>query len=635
ILIISTISENNCLFRHASRNNVSLVRQILQIFLMLLLLFIHWKSEPFLQPSQNTSEYWSRSSYVITAILGIFVILQTDRYKRFIKNTKKRLDFSLNIYSPRLDFTKHIKRRVWQETWSSLILTSDQLKIPTGKVVAYSQSPHRPPYLLNFSGSVAERHVENLKIMKHIGLKHYTTSLAPLPISLEKLRIKIVNNFVGPDMYYAPEFLNRKIKTYFGKAYVVPFPFSLVMCYDDDDSVVVLTQEWEIRRYVEQNENKEVQRRRLVRQMIRSLEGKVIVGPCCEKDKNEFEIQEKGFFGNSGSEIHYHRGILQIQRNQRSKWRGQNMNSGFEVTITYSGKIKSSGSSRSGSSSLNEETPCHEATVGHNIIEIEPDFKMTSQLERLFTDNYETLSKGLDLVQAIMQQYRDYYKDEAMKKMETLSYGFFINIYDNPSIPLESLPALLMTTETNEKVRAIPETEYPALIYLYERMRIINLSRVHQWWYLFWEDLWRKNHQEIEDLRKYPQDFSPAYRTSLCYKPMIRLDLEEFLQKRGLWKNEGRDGFLHSGILNRIYLYLNNVVFGRNSKSKRRNSKGGVEETQRTWSIIKGNSIDSNEYMLREKDVKTIKDRMLIMKDFMLRRETKLSKTRPFFVLND
>ncbi|CAG8491759.1 5235_t:CDS:2 [Dentiscutata erythropus] len=649
ILLISTISEENCIFHSTHETtSISLARQSLQIFLMLMLLFIHWRSEPFLHHSQNISEYLSRSGYVIAAILGIFVVLkigdyyivsiilviinlligllvvwhlfkQTNGYKRFVKNMKKRLDFSLNIYSPKLDFSKHIKRRVWQETWTALILTSDQLKIPPGKVVAYSQSSHRPPYLLNFSGSVAERHVENLKIMKQIGIKKYTTSLAPLPISLEKLRLKIVNNFVGPDMYYAPEFLNINIKTYFGKAYVVPFPFSVVMCYDDDDSIVVLTQEWEIRRYVEQNENKEIQRRRLVRQMIRSLEGKIILGPCCAK------------------EVHYHRGLLQIRRNQRSKWRGQNMNSGFEIAITYSDRIKtgSTSSSRSDSSTLSEGTPFHEITVGHNIIGITADFQMTPQLERLFTDNYETLSKGLDLVQAIMQQYRDYYKDEAVKKMETLTYGFFINVFDNPSIPLESLPALLMATETNEKVRSIPETEYSSLIYLYERMRIINLSRVHQWWYLFWEDLWRKNHKEIEDLKKYPQDFSPSYRTSLCYRPMIRLELEEFLQKRGLWKNEGRDGFLHSGILNRIYLYLNNVVFGRNSGSKRKNNKGGVEEMPRTWSIVKGNSIDSNEYTLREKDVKTIKDRMLIMKDLVLRRETNLSRTRPFFVLKD
>ncbi|CAG8610899.1 10825_t:CDS:2, partial [Dentiscutata heterogama] len=572
ILLISTISEDNCIFRYAQETtSISLIRQSIQIFLMLLLLFIHWRSEPFLHPSQNISEYWSRSGYVIAAILGMFVVLkigdynivsiilviinlfigllvvwhlfkQTNGYKRFVKNMKKRLDFSLNIYSPKLDFSKHIKRRVWQETWTSLILTSDQLKIPPGKVIAYSQSSHRPPYLLNFSGSVAERHVENLKIMKQIGIKKYTTSLAPLPISLEKLRLKIVNNFVGPDMYYAPEFLNIKIKTHFGKAYVVPFPFSIVMCYDDDDSIVVLTQEWEIRRYVEQNENKEIQRRRLVRQMIRSLEGKIILGPCCAKgDRNESEIQEKGFFENSRSEVHYHRGLLQIRRNQRSKWRGHNMNSGFEITITYSDRIKSgsTSSTRSDSSTLSEGAPFHEITVGHNIIGITADFQMTPQLERLFTDNYETLSKGLDLVQAIMQQYRDHYKDEAVKKMETLTYGFYINVYDNPSIPLESLPALLMATETNEKVRSIPETEYSSLIYLYERMRIINLSRVHQWWYLFWEDLWRKNHKEIEDLKKYPQDFSPAYRTSLCYRPMIRLELEEFLQKRGLWKNEG------------------------------------------------------------------------------------------------
>ncbi|CAG8477969.1 13688_t:CDS:1, partial [Dentiscutata heterogama] len=67
----------------------------------------------------------------------------------------------------------------------------------------------------------------------------------------------------------------------------------------------------------------------------------------------------------------------------------------------------------------------------------------------------------------------------------------------------------------------------------------------------------------------------------------------------------------------------------------RKNNKGGAEEMPRTWSIVKGNSIDGNEYTLREKDVKTIKDRMLIMKDLVLRRETNLSRTRPFFVLKD
>ncbi|CAG8460586.1 482_t:CDS:2 [Dentiscutata heterogama] len=655
ILLVSLISKDNCIFRNTPRTRIESIRQGIQIVLMVLLFFIHWRNEPYLIATQNASEYWTRSGYVITVILGMIVVLkigpyqgisisiivinciigiavvwyilkETQPYQNFVKIIKKRLDFSINIYSPNLDFQKHIKRRIWQETWTTLFLTSERFKMEKDKIVAYSQSPYRPPYLLNFMGSVAERHVENLKIIRHIGIRRYTASLSPLPSSLVSLRTKILNNYVGPDMYYAPEFLNIKIKTCFGKAYVVPFPFSVVMCYDEDESVVVLTQEWEIQRYVDQNENKEVRRRKLVRQMIRALEGKVVIGPCRNKgDKNNnFEgynkVQKKFFGASSNSEVHYHRGLLQIRCNQLSTWNSHNMNSGFEVTITYTNEFNSS--------------PDHERTVGHDIIGITHDFQMTPQLERLFTDNYEIVSKGLDQIQSIMQKYRKYYRDEAIQKEETLSYGFFINIYDNPSIPLETLPTLLMTTETNPKVQEIPVTDYSTLIYLYERMRIVNLSRAHQWWYLFWEDLWRKNNQEIEELRKYAQDFSPAYRTSLCYRPMTRLELEKFLKNRGIWKNDGRNGFLHSGVLNRIYLYLNNVVFARQSSSKRK--IGEVEVVPRKWRITRGKIIDDyHEYnTLLGKIRRSVKERVF-MTNYLIRRKTKLSRTRSFFVLNE
>ncbi|CAG8460770.1 38883_t:CDS:2 [Gigaspora margarita] len=631
---VSLLSKDNCIFRNTPRARIESIRQAIQIVLMVLLFFIHWLNEPYLIAIQNTSEYWTRSGYVITAILTMLVILQigpyhgisisilivdcivliavgwyiikdTGPYQNFVKVIKKRLDFSINIYSPNLDFQKHIKRRIWQETWTTLFLTSEKFKMQKDKIVAYSQSPYRPPYLLNFMGSVAERHVENLKIIRHIGIRRYIASLSPLPSSLIALRSKILNNYVGPDMYYAPEFLNVKIKTCFGKAYIVPFPFSVVMCYDEDESVVVLTQEWEIQRYVDQNENKEVRRRRLVRQMIRALEGKVIIGPCRGKgNKNSnpegYEKAQKKFFGvSSNPEVHYHHGLLEIKRNQLSTWNNHNMNSGFEVTITYT----------------NEYNPStdHERRVGHDIIGITHDFQMTPQLERLFTDNYGIVTKGLDQINSIMQKYRQYYRDEAIQKEETMSYGFFINIYDNPSIPLETLPTLLMTTEINPQIQEIPATDYPTIIYLYERMRIVNLSRAHQWWYLFWEDLWRKNHQEIEELRKYAQDFSPMYRTSLCYRPMTRLELEKFLKIRGIWKNDGRNGFLHSGVLNRVYLYLNNVVFVRQSGSKRRNrSDGEILVEPRKWRITRGNLVDDyHEYnTLLGKIRRNVKERL-------------------------
>jgi hypothetical protein len=317
IAIIILLTNHNCVFRSYSGTNLALIRQSLTIILMVLLLVIHWHNKPFIYSSQNTSEYWSRAGYVVISVLGLVVVMsagsaqvigvlitvitcivavaviwyvlqENTRFRSFLKRMKKRLEFSINIYSPKLDFDKHIKKRIWQETWTTLFLTSEQFKMDEGAVVAFSTSNQRPPYLLSFSGTVAERHIENLKIISHIGIRQYTTSIAPLPGSLAKMRMRIVNDFVGPDMYYSPEIMNPFLKTYFGKAYVIPFPFSVVLVYDEDESVVTLTQEWEIERYVKQNSDPEIIRRRRIRYMIRALEGKLVLGPC-PNDKKEFE----------------------------------------------------------------------------------------------------------------------------------------------------------------------------------------------------------------------------------------------------------------------------------------------------------------------------------------------------------
>ena len=317
ILIIVLISKDNCVFRSYSGTTLATIRQLLQIVLMVLLLVNHWRHQPFLYESQNIGEYWSRAGYVVISVLGLFFVLsigsaqvsgilitvvtcvvtvvvifyvlqENTKFRHIVKIMKKRLDFSINIYSPKLDFDKHIKRRIWQETWTTLFLTSEQFKMDETAVVAFSTSHYRPPYLLNFNDTVAERHIENLKIIRHIGIRQYTASTAPLPGSLAKLRLRIVDDFVGPDMYYSPEIMNPALKTYFGKAYVIPFPFSVVLVYDEDESIATLTREWEIERYVKQNSDPEIIRRRRIRYMIRALEGKLVLGPC-PNDKKEFE----------------------------------------------------------------------------------------------------------------------------------------------------------------------------------------------------------------------------------------------------------------------------------------------------------------------------------------------------------
>jgi hypothetical protein len=79
----------------------------------------------------------------------------------------------------RLDLTPssiHLKRRIWQETVSTLLFTDPKTHIPKDQLMIYAQArdSEYPPYLLQFSGSPAERHAENIKVsprLTHVDLE--------------------------------------------------------------------------------------------------------------------------------------------------------------------------------------------------------------------------------------------------------------------------------------------------------------------------------------------------------------------------------------------------------------------------------------------------------------------------------
>lgn len=76
--------------------------------------------------------------------------------------------FRLFTYN-RLDISRHslhTKRRIWQESITTLFLTSPGCEIPKGQTMDFAQSRDSefPPFLLNFGGNPGERHVENLKV---------------------------------------------------------------------------------------------------------------------------------------------------------------------------------------------------------------------------------------------------------------------------------------------------------------------------------------------------------------------------------------------------------------------------------------------------------------------------------------
>jgi len=116
-----------------------------------------------------------------------FSIIGTQLLKRFVKRVQRRLDFSIDIFSPKLDIEKHISRRVWQETISTLYVpcsncelleidnliprrffTSPEFAMKPDTKLVYTKDSELAPYLLHFQGSTAERHAENLKVRSFI-----------------------------------------------------------------------------------------------------------------------------------------------------------------------------------------------------------------------------------------------------------------------------------------------------------------------------------------------------------------------------------------------------------------------------------------------------------------------------------
>ena len=61
-------------------------------------------------------------------------------------------------------------------------------------------------------------------------------------------------------------------------------------------------------------------------------------------------------------------------------------------------------------------------------------------------------------------------------------------------------------------------------------------------------------------------DFDPHYPTSIAYRPLPRAALESFLTQRGLFQKNGARDFIHSGVLNKLYFRLNQIVFRGSEK---------------------------------------------------------------------
>ena len=387
------------------------------------------------------------------------------------------------------------------------------------------------------------------QILRTIGLPVYREAVARLSDPrLRQLRETILEGLLGPDRYYDPVESITRIRSLFGRVDVVPFPFTVIFRYDDSPAHPLhLVTLHELELLVSQNSSPDVLAARRVRLALRALEGQVVFAP-------HTETVSLGSLFRPRAEVRgsYRQAVLRIERNSKFEWHGYNCSSGFNVRLEYSDgeAIQSDGRIRKG---LRLTRSAHKMGVF-------PDFQLSKPLAILSRQNRQIIEARRPLVEATLQAHTRYFAHQAVAKQHALSYSMLLSALLQRD--LESLARY-----ESRPVQQLAATHDLSVHRLEERWEYVSKSPGRAWWYLLWDDLWRRSRSEVN----LPEHrFSPHYSISICvsllfgvllnrvltpipqYHPMKRKDLESFLLDSKL--SVGASSFFHPGLLNRIYV---------------------------------------------------------------------------------
>jgi len=241
------------------------------------------------------------------------------------------------------------------------------------------------------------------------------------------------------------------------------------------------------------------------------------------------------------SSVSYHSCVLRIKRRGHLRWEGLQLGSGFSIELHYAKDVQ----------------------VDGDIIGLNDDYDLTPDLARFIALNQDLIPRRLEYIEEVLASYRRHHRKECRWKSHVLTYRFLTHVYDRPREP-PGVAESSIQLERDLRVRELMAGNQAVFQTAYERLEAVSSSSTTAWWYLFWDDLWRRNYETIRGLSLHASDFDPHYPTSIAYRPLPRAALETFLTQRGVLSKQG---FFHSGFLNKLYLRLNDTVFHGSSRA--------------------------------------------------------------------
>ncbi|KAJ2754408.1 hypothetical protein GGI19_002419 [Coemansia pectinata] len=419
VLCVTVLTKDNCWAKALSRSSLDAGRNVALLLLLLLMIRSHHSHRPFFDPTANVAAMVMRIGILLAIIVAFPLFLLSDplssshmglcvalalanlcvilalvwlassalpRMQVIIKGTSAPLTLSpgilvaTNPYDPRL--RRLLIERVWQDTWSAILLASRDFRLLPNHRIAFCRTRAHPPYMVNYIGFAAERHLENLHLYDAIGRRAYCHA-----IMLERhndqrtaLMDEITSVFTGPDMYFNPYATSgidsqqsvsavagapvpsrfggqavvgrSEVKSWFGKVYILHFPFMVCMIYDELPSVIVpIADESDLRLYLQQNKDPRVVARRDIRRKLRALDGQFVTltyvenaGPhgshhryCLPHYAEENEQYLAQF---SGRRRVLYRGVVNIQQHAEHIVNGVcNVTPGFMCSLSLTDEI--------------------------------------------------------------------------------------------------------------------------------------------------------------------------------------------------------------------------------------------------------------------------------------------------------
>ncbi|KAJ2607407.1 hypothetical protein H4S08_004837, partial [Coemansia sp. RSA 1365] len=547
VVIAVTVAKDNCWGRARARYTMDAARGALLLIVALLMLRSHHSHRAFFDPTANSSALFKRLAVVVAAIFALPLFLMSDPLSQthaglcvtlavlnflalahmawLLADALPRLRVAVragrgpapltlspgilvarSAYDPRL--RRLLIERVWQDTWSAILLASRDFRLLPGHRLCFTRTAAHPPYIDNYVGFAAERHLENLQLYDAVGRRAYAQAVMLERSNDHRMTMmdEIARNFTGPDMYFdpfdseaaanvagsnvggpsasrlpqrfglAPANARAGARTHFGKVYLLHFPFTVCMVYDDTPGqVVAIVQQADLHAYLRQNRDPNIIARREARRKLRALDGQHVTltyiehaGPdgthhryCLPQYATENEQYLAQF---AGRRRVLYRGIISITQHNNREIQDSicNVAPGFTCALRLTEELYvddeqlvnnldrttnqfrmefwrtgNVGTSITSSASVVRAAPISQRsrdTLGlnnHNrhLLGVTDRFEETSGLRALIDENSDTIDARLPMVVSALEQYQTDIHASFVRKRTGLSPSFHIDVF--------------------------------------------------------------------------------------------------------------------------------------------------------------------------------------------------------------